>query len=231
VLTTIYNASTDGDPGFLVLGHDGNLYGLAQGGANGYGAVFKLTPSGVYTRLYSFCSQPNCADGVIPFALVLAPDGNLYGVTTGMRTAKLTIQGTIFKISTSGVFTTLYTLAGEGKGSFPLGLTLATDGNFYGITGEDGANKLGTVFRFSTHLPPFVSTVEPGGPVGSTVHILGNNLTGASRVTFAGTSAAFSVVSATEMTANVPTGAKTGTVQVVTPSGTLNSNVAFQVGS
>jgi uncharacterized repeat protein (TIGR03803 family) len=231
-LTTIYNVQIpDAGPGSLVRGLDGNLYGLIQGGANGYGAIFKLTPSGVFTTLYSFCSLANCADGVLPAALILAPDGNLYGVTTGRRTAQLDIQGTIFKITTSGVFTSLYTLAGGGKGSFPAGLMLATDGNFYGITGDDGANRLGTIFKFSTHLKPFVSTVEPGGPAGSTVHILGNNLTGTSSVMFSGISAAFTVVSETEITATVPTGAKTGAVKVVTSGGTLNSSAVFQVGS
>jgi uncharacterized protein (TIGR03437 family) len=59
--------------------------------------------------------------------------------------------------------------------------------------------------------------------------ILGTNLTGATKVTFDGTAATFTVVSATEITATVPTGAKKGTVEVTTPSGTLKSNVAFVV--
>ena len=59
--------------------------------------------------------------------------------------------------------------------------------------------------------------------------ILGNSLTGTSSVTFNGTAAAFTLVSDTEITATVPTGATTGTIQVVTPGGTLTSNVAFRV--
>jgi len=65
--------------------------------------------------------------------------------------------------------------------------------------------------------------------VGSTVDILGSNLTGAISVSFNGTSAAFTVVSATEITTTVPTGATTGMLKVTTPSGSLRSNVAFQV--
>jgi uncharacterized protein (TIGR03437 family) len=59
--------------------------------------------------------------------------------------------------------------------------------------------------------------------------ILGDNLTGATKVTFNGLPAAFTVVSSTEIEATVPIGATTGTVTVVTPGGTLESNAPFQV--
>jgi uncharacterized protein (TIGR03437 family) len=55
------------------------------------------------------------------------------------------------------------------------------------------------------------------------------HLTGATSVTFSGTAATFTVVSASEITTTVPTGAATGTVQVATPGGTLSSNVPFIV--
>jgi uncharacterized protein (TIGR03437 family) len=67
------------------------------------------------------------------------------------------------------------------------------------------------------------------GKVGTRVTILGNNLTGSTNVTFNGTSAAFTVESDTYITATVPAGATTGTVSVVTPTGTLNSNPQFVV--
>jgi hypothetical protein len=41
--------------------------------------------------------------------------------------------------------------------------------------------------------------------------------------------ATFTVVSGSEITTTVPVGATTGTVQVVTPSSTLSSNVPFRV--
>jgi uncharacterized repeat protein (TIGR03803 family) len=48
----------------LVQATNGNLYGTtADGGANGDGTVFKITPSGTLTTLYSFCSQSGCSDG------------------------------------------------------------------------------------------------------------------------------------------------------------------------
>lgn len=83
----------------------------------------------------------------------------------------------------------------------------------------------GTVISLSMGLGPFVQANPAFSKVGHRVGILGNNLTGA----FNGVSAAFRVVSSTLIKATVPTGATTGTVEVITPSGTLKSNVAFQV--
>jgi uncharacterized protein (TIGR03437 family) len=61
------------------------------------------------------------------------------------------------------------------------------------------------------------------------VTILGTSLTGSTGVTFNGTAANFTVVSASEITTTVPSGATTGTVQVKTPGGTLSSNLPFTV--
>ncbi len=89
MLTTLYTfAGPDGaNPyGGLVQGSDGNFYGTTYGGgcqSDGCGTVFKITPSGALTTLYSFCSQSSCADGGVPNAgLVQAADGNFYGTTT-----------------------------------------------------------------------------------------------------------------------------------------------------
>ena len=65
--------------------------------------------------------------------------------------------------------------------------------------------------------------------MGATINILGSNLTGASSVSFNGRAAAFEVVSTSEIAATVPAGATTGKVEVVTPGGTLSSNVPFVV--
>ena len=84
-------ANFDGTDGWeaiaaLVQASDGNFYGTTEaGGAYGYGSVFKMTPAGMLTTLYSFCSQPNCTDGAGPSApLVQATDGNFYGTTYGI---------------------------------------------------------------------------------------------------------------------------------------------------
>src|ERR1019366_8199890 len=68
----------------LVQAADGNFYGeTPEGGAYNGGTVFKITPSGKLTTLYSFCAQPNCTDGGGPNGLVLGTDRNFYGTTSG----------------------------------------------------------------------------------------------------------------------------------------------------
>ena len=88
---------------------------------------------------------------------------------------------------------------------------------------------MGAVFSLSVGLGPFVKTLPISGKTGAAVEILGTALTGTTSVTFNGTEAAFTVVSPTEITTTVPAGATSGKVQVITPGGTLSSNVAFRV--
>ena len=108
-------------------------------------------------------------------------------------------------------------------------LLQATDGNLYGTTNAGGEVGPGTVFKLSVGLSPFVKAQPTSGDWGAAITILGTNLTGASSVTFNGVAATFTIVSASEITTNVPVGATTGTVEVRTPSGTLLSNVAFHI--
>jgi len=108
-------------------------------------------------------------------------------------------------------------------------LIQGTNGNFYGTTFIGGIHGYGAVFELSTGLGPFVETQPTSGKVGAAVKILGTKLTGASSVTFNGTAAVFKVVSSSEITTTVPAGATSGTVKVVTPGGTLSSNVAFKI--
>jgi uncharacterized repeat protein (TIGR03803 family) len=213
----------------LTLGADGNLYGTTNaGGANGFGSIYKITPSGRFTSLYSFTTSD---EGYPVTAPVLANDGNLYGTTWNCCSNG---AGSIYEITPSGAFSLLYIFCTPANclnaPATPLGaLMQATNGTFYGTTEAGGTNDLGTVYSFSTGLGPSVQTVPIQGPVGTHVTILGNGLTGATAVSFNGTAASFSVVSATEITATVPTGATTGTVSVVTPTVTLNSKPQFVV--
>jgi uncharacterized repeat protein (TIGR03803 family) len=108
-------------------------------------------------------------------------------------------------------------------------LLQGTDGIFYGATADGGAHGDGVVYSFSNSLGPLVKTVPVAAAVGARVIVLGNGLTGTTSVMFNGVPAAFTVESDTYITATVPTGATTGTVQVITPTQTLNSNPAFQV--
>jgi uncharacterized repeat protein (TIGR03803 family) len=208
------------------------LYGTTVGGgAHARGTVFKITPSGTLTTLYSFCSQSGCTDGGHPLAgLVQATDGNLYGTTAGIGDVG---AGTVFKVTPGGTLTTLYSFCSQSgctDGDDPTaGLFQATNGNFYGTTYSGGGAADGTVFSLFVGLGPFVETQPTSGRVGEAVKILGTGLTGAVRVTFNAHAAAFKVASNSLITTTVPAGATTGPVEVVTPSRTLLSNVPFRV--
>ena len=78
-------------------------------------------------------------------------------------------------------------------------------------------------------LGPFVSLTSTLGKPGQQVGILGQGLTGATSVSFNGTSATFKVRSGTFLVVTVPTGVTSGYVTVNTPSGTLTSNVPFSL--
>jgi len=228
----------------LVQATNGDLYGAAPWVSCGKmllgnyvcGDVFKVTPSGTFTSLYSF---NHSGDGQIPVArLVQASDEDLFG-TTLEGGANFNDPcgvfgcGTVFKITTKGTLTTLYSFCSQSNcadGSSPYsGLIQDTNGTFYGATYEGGANGGGTVFSLSVGLGPFVETNPTSGKVGAVVKILGTDLTGATSVTFNGTAAKFKVVSKSEVKTTVPEGATTGTVEVTTPNGTLKSNVVFRV--
>jgi len=256
---SLSDCSDGQDPtGALVQGADGNFYGTTTFGGNGTfcgtytsipstlgcGTVFEITPSGTLTTLYSFCSQSNCADGIFPGAgLIQATDGNFYGTTTvsfGSSICSDLSCGTIFQITPAGTLTTLFSFCSTGgefgcaSGALRLGsnspLMQATNGDFYGTTTQGGSGiNNGTVFSLSVGLGPFVETLPNSGQAGTAVKILGTDLTGATGVRFNDTAAEFTVVSSSEITTTVPSGATTGEVEVVTQSGTLSSNMSFRV--
>jgi uncharacterized repeat protein (TIGR03803 family) len=252
VLTTLY--SFCGQPncadgrfpeGDLIQALDGNFYGTTvNGGVDGHGTVFQITPAGVLTTLHSFCSQSDCVDGEYPVAgLVQATDGNFYGTTSGGGGTDSACQpfgrcGTVFQISPTGFLRTLYSFCSQSDcadGEFPnSGLVQATNGMFYGTapfggTSDSCAYGCGTVFNLDVGLFPFVETQPTSGKVGAAVKVLGTYLTGATGVRFNGTAAVFKVISSSEIVAFVPKSATSGNVEVITPRGTLTSNVPFQV--
>jgi uncharacterized repeat protein (TIGR03803 family) len=196
-----------------------------------------MTPAGLLTTLYSFCAQSGCTDGEAPAAgLVHASDGNFYGTTDSGGTNSI-YGGTIFKITPDGTLTTLYSFcaqSGCADGQDPSApLVQDTNGLLYGTAVNGGSDACsggcGTVFSLSLGLGPFVETQRTSGKVGEIVKILGNDLTGATSVSFNGTEAVFNVVSPSLIETTVPAGATSGKVQVVTPSRTLSSNVPFRV--
>jgi len=235
VLTMLHDfcvtTCTDGAEPFsgLILGSDGNLYGLtlAGGSASGYaggGTVFKIAPDGTLTTIYTFCN-PDCSAGKGPAGnLIEGTDHNLYGTTATGGTANL---GTIFSIDFSGTLTTLHTFTSKTTGENPSGSMMqATTGTFLG-TAASGIN--GLVYSLSAGLGPFVETVQPSGKAGQIINILGQGFTGTTGVSFNGTAASYVVVSDTYLKAKVPTGATSGLVTVTTPSATLTSNRGFVI--
>jgi uncharacterized repeat protein (TIGR03803 family) len=132
----------------LVQGLDGNFYGTTNNnGAHGWGTVFKVTPAGKITTIYSFCALPGCADGSSPEAgLVLGIDGNLYGTTYD---GGANLDGTFFKITPGGTLTTVRSFTRADGEEFSGGLVQGTDGNFYGTTIVGGNSGAGTVFKIT----------------------------------------------------------------------------------
>jgi len=139
LLTLDFLNAPNGSPqAALIQASNGNFYGTStqQGGS-----VFQVTPTGTLTTLYTFT---NNASGTVPqAALVQGSDGNLYGTTTLGGTYD---NGTVFSISTAGVFTALSSFAANDCQTFNSSLIQASDGNFYGAT-TGGANCAGTIYR------------------------------------------------------------------------------------
>jgi uncharacterized repeat protein (TIGR03803 family) len=176
VLTTLYDFGTNASgvalnganpQAGLVQGSDGYFYGTTyDGGTNGYslrdrsfsfGTVFKISANGVLTSLYDFGSITNGndpLDGANPQAgLVQGTDGYFYG-TTSAGGGPNGGNGTVFKISTNGALTSLYSFD-QDDGAWPTaGLVQGSDGNFYGTTSGGGLVGGGTVFRL-TIVPEF----------------------------------------------------------------------------
>jgi uncharacterized repeat protein (TIGR03803 family) len=173
--------STDGaipQGGSLILASDGAYYGTTGlGGTSDQGTIFRVTPGGVETVLYSFTGSAGTFPS--PNGLIQASDGNLYGTTLAGGSYG---AGSVFRMPLAGVLTVLYSFSGAGAvsgstdGAYPDGaLVQGTDGNFYGTTSAGGlyqASPLsgGTVYRISAAGVESVlhSFSGDGGMTGST---------------------------------------------------------------
>lgn len=188
-LTTLHTSSgppTDGTGyGPLIQASDGNFYGTAAlGGSSGAsgkgGTVFKVSSGGTFATIYNFCSQTNCSDGSIPpSGVVEASDGNFYGVTAQGGANNV---GSVFRVTSAGQLTTLYSFAGNGTFNPRSPLIQASDGNLYGTTASGGPHNQGSVFRITlqgvlTTLHNF-SYVDGAVPYGGLVEANDGNLYG-----------------------------------------------------
>jgi len=162
-LTTLYDfcfqagCATGLYPSALIHGANGNFYGTTElYGANLGGTVFRITPSGKLTVVYSFCAITACADGESPSSLIQAKNGSFYGTTASGGANR---SGTVFEVTPAGELTTLYnfcSLSGCADGFNALsGVIEGKDGNFYGttefggITNANCPSGCGTVFKIT----------------------------------------------------------------------------------
>jgi uncharacterized repeat protein (TIGR03803 family) len=141
--------------GPLVFDQKGNLYGTTwQGGVYDKGVVFKISPKGKETVLYSFCGLHNCPDGANPSgSLVFDQKGNLYGTTNSGGALG---GGTVFKLTAEGEETVLYGFCKQNNcadGAWPRGLIFDQNGNLYGTTSYGGdptcSNGCGVAFKLT----------------------------------------------------------------------------------
>lgn len=136
----------------VVRDDDGNLYGTTQGcGANAYGTLYKLSPSGRFTVLHAFGGTDDGRRPQDAPTLVKNDAGKieLYGTTPSGGTSN---RGVAYKCSGKGRYKVIYNFTGGASDAYsPVGL-LATDGNgkFYGASNSGGTNDEGTVFQFSS---------------------------------------------------------------------------------
>jgi len=218
LLTTFVSFDgTDGaGPNSLVLGTDGNFYGTTISGGTyvgtiygitaqlpGFGTVYKVTPSGTVKTLHVFTESAGLAE---PSTLVQAADGNFYGTTTINDFGGDTQFGALFKITSSGSFTHLYTFSGF-DGDHPSALVRGNGEVIYGTTSEGGADYLveptsagsGTIFDVTMNgvLTSFFSFVSlsAAAPIaspdaliqGNDGNLYGTTIAGGTNVVGAGT--------------------------------------------
>ena len=192
-----FSPAKDGSiPKSLIAGSDGNFYGLTQsGGAYGAGTIFKVTPAGGFTVLNAF-PPGGSLEGVIdpgvvyPLSLIQGSDGNLYGATVRGGANN---SGSIFRVTTSGSFTTLYSFSSTPGNAW---LVQAANETLYGIAVAGGFNRDGIAFTLtlpsstggaytcSNATPPVITTVESASAYGnysyfgsgSWIEIKGTNL-------------------------------------------------------
>ncbi len=142
--------SLTGYPQADLLYVGGDFYGTTlSGGTYNHGTVFKITKTGKQTTLHSFGKG---ADGENPTAPLIDLKGTLYGTTAIGGSGKCSGSsfsgcGTVFKITTSGKESVVYSFKGGSDGQAPRGGLLDLNGALYGTTLLGGASNVGTVFK------------------------------------------------------------------------------------
>jgi uncharacterized repeat protein (TIGR03803 family) len=202
----------------LLVGPDGNLFGTTTSAGSNFGTVFRMTTNGALTTLYSFGTiqdtNGNALDGSTPQApLIIASDGNFYS-TTSVGGTNTNGFGTVFRLTTNGTLTTLYSFGAiqdtNGQaldGANPDGgLVQGSNGELYGTTSQGGKDNNGTVFQITTNgtlltLYRFTGFNDGANPEAGLV-LLGNTLYGTA--SFGGSAGSGTVFSITLASAGPP---------------------------
>ena len=162
---TFYRLTLDGDlttlwtfcpqfacapgPNGIALGSDGNFYGTSY---IGQGSIFRISPTGNFKLLHSFCSLPNCADGDLAYSPpIQGIDGSLYGVSP---LGGAYGGGVVYELTLAGTYSVVHNFcdnySGPCKdGSFPNSLVQDAHGNFFGTTNLGGTLGWGTLFEIT----------------------------------------------------------------------------------
>lgn len=230
ILYSFKGGPTDGQgpSGSLIMDSAGNFYGTtAEGGANGYGTVFRIDTAGAETVLHSFAGGP--IDGQQPQAgLSMDSAGNLYGTTEygGANNC-----GTVFKIDTASAETVLYSFAGgTADGQQPqAGLIMDSAGNLYGTTTFGGADRQGTVFKVSATGVENVLYSFKGHPTDGAAPT--GRLLMDSAGNFYGTTEGYSYVATIEGTSVGGAANNNGTVFELSATGTESVLYSFSAGT
>ncbi len=164
------------------MGGDGNFYGTTlAGGVQTLGSVYRITPRGVFTVLYSFTMNT----GVGPkTGVVQGADGTFYGTTSLNGQFN---YGTFYKVTAQGVMTTLHSFT-KDESFIPVTLmSSGQDGNLYGSGYLDGSGDYGSIYRFSTSgdltiLHHFVNYLDGELPAGPLLQLGDGNFYGITRV-------------------------------------------------
>jgi uncharacterized repeat protein (TIGR03803 family) len=124
---------------------DGNFYGTAyQGGAKGFGSVFRMTPAGAVTVLYSF-TGPTSGGSFPQAAVIQDSDGTLYGTT---QLGGYLNQGTVWRLSTAGQFSLMHGfVSGVTDGGQPYSAPMLLNGALYGVSFTDGVSGAGGIYK------------------------------------------------------------------------------------
>jgi|SRR5580700_6554842 uncharacterized repeat protein (TIGR03803 family) len=126
---------------------NGVLYGTTGGGgANGYGTVFAMTPSG---KKRIVCDFRGGKYGASPRSGLLNVNGALYGIAGGGVGCSGSGCGILFEVTSSGEERVLHRFLGGSDGASPNGPLVSLDGVLYGTTNSDGSNGYGTIFRLT----------------------------------------------------------------------------------